>query len=173
LVFVAKGFLQTYLYPQQQWNTSPHWLFIALALIGFVLAAYSHFVSKHSKLGLHLFLGTNAVQMLAMFFMPLAYVQIFFPHGHSLPAPTAALVREFACLIGTVALANVLSSCPGAMGRSMATAALLIHLLSDCFTTKMTSALIFLPTVLAAFAVNAFALYQQHQAKSKPNVKKA
>ena len=191
MAFVAKGLLQIWMYEGQAWNFSLHWMFSASAFIGVVLSFYPRFFAKpqqrkmFTKYGLNHYLAHNAVLALVMFSTPDEFFKSVFPAPKSsffststsvyIPDSTLLLLRQFACLIGAASLANTLSCCPGALGRCMATTALIAHALYQHYFSKsepLLAAPIIVLTVLA-FAANLFGLYQQNLANVKSHTKKA
>jgi hypothetical protein len=190
LAFVAKGLLQIWIYEGQAWNFSLHWIFSASAFLGAVLSFYPRFFAKpqqrkkFTKYGLNHYMAHNAVLALVMFSMPDEFFKTVFPASKSffstsesvyIPDSTLPLLRQFACLIGAAALANSLSCCPGALGRSMATTALIAQMLYQHYVSKSESLLAapILGLAVLAFIANLFGLYQQNLANTKSQTKRA
>jgi len=81
---------------------------------------------------------------------------------------------KLGCVIGSVALANVLSSCPGNMGRTMAMTVYVLQICYDYFVAKSVAPVPVIALAIVAFAANVHAYALEKQAKktvSSPKVK--
>ncbi len=135
---------------------------IVFGIVFFGLATYSHFFNKATKFGLYSFMFVNAAQFVMFFFLPLDMAVIY---GNAV---------KLCGVIAAVSLANVLSSCPGTMGRVMAMTVYLLYLCYDYFVTKTVAPVPVIALAAVAFAANLYAFAQERKGAntvSSPKVK--
>ena len=145
-------------------KVTPPTYMIALGIVSFGLATYSHFFNKATKFGLNSFMFANTALFVMFCFFPSTAL-----------ANNGGEAVKLGCVIGSVALANVLSSCPGNMGRTMAMTVYVLQICYDYFVAKSVVPVPVIALAIVAFAANVHAYALGKQAKkqtvSSPKVK--